>query len=265
MKNSKSNSFSKRVILSISICLFIITTAFSQTSQCILNVKNDRAYFHDRTTLNGKVSYTQRKAFLVMGDQVTINCQDKNENWIYISYKNSKGTITRGYIKKADLENAQTNNLSTKEILSKLVGEHYLESISGFAGANALYDYEKKNGKWTASGSSINAGTREGYKITISAQDLSRLNTMKLVLNQDLSLQLYVGNKLIITAPFSDNDVDNKAIILLERQLKESELGFTVGDYIDEEENTILLTYDIEKRVFSLFVSGFSKADYTFK
>jgi hypothetical protein len=145
MKNSKSNSFSKRVILSISICLFIITTAFSQTSQCILNVKNDRAYFHDRTTLNGKVSFTQRKAFLVLGDQVAINCQDKNENWIYISYKNSKGTITRGYIKKADLENTQTNNLSTKEILSKLVGEHYLESISGFAGANALFDYYKKN------------------------------------------------------------------------------------------------------------------------
>ena len=265
MSITNSNSFFKSVILFISLCLLIFTTASSQTSQCILNVKNDRAYFHDRTALNGKVSFTQRKAFLVLGDQVAINCQDKNEKWIYVSYKNSKGTITRGYIKKADLENVQSNNLSTKEILSKLVGEHYLESISGFAGANALYDYEKKNGKWIASGSSINAGTREGYKITISAQDLSRLNTMKLVLNQDLSLQLYVGNKLIITAPFSDNDVDNKAIILLERQLKESELGFTVGDYIDEEENTILLTYDIEKRVFSLFVSGFNKADYTFK
>jgi hypothetical protein len=100
--------------------LFTFTTAYSQTTQCILNVKNDRAYFHDRTALNGKVSFTQRKAFLVLGDQVAINCQDKNEKWIYVSYKNSKGTITRGYIKKADLENAQTNNLSTKEILSKL-------------------------------------------------------------------------------------------------------------------------------------------------
>jgi hypothetical protein len=251
--------------VSIIVSLLINSSAFSQTSQCIINVKNDRAYFHDRTTLNGKVSFTQRKAFLVFGDQVVINCQDKTENWIYVSYKNSKGTITRGYIKKADLENVQSNNLSTKEILSKQIGEHYLESISGFAGANTLFDYEKKNGKWTASGSSNNGGMREGYKITISAQDLSRLNTMKLVLNSDLSLQLYVGNKLIITAPFSDNDVDNKAIILLERPLKESELGFTVGEFIDEEENTILLTYDIEKRVFSLFVSGFSKADYIFK
>jgi len=245
--------------------LLVFTNASSQTSQCILNVKNDRAYFHDRNNINGKLSFTPRKAFLVLGDQVALDCQDKNENWIYISYKNSKGTITRGYLKKADLEKVQSNNLSTKEILSKLVGERYLESISGFAGANALYDYEKKNGKWTASGSSINAGTREGYKITISAQDLSRLNTMKLVLNPDLSLQLYVGNKLIITAPFTDNDVDDKTIVLLERQLKETELGFTVGDYIDEEDNTILLTYDIEKRVFSLFVSGFSKADYIFK
>ena len=166
MSNRKFKSYIVIVILN----LFTLSIAFSQPIQCILTVKNDKAYFHDRTTLNGKVRYTQRKAFLVLGDQVAINCQDKNENWIYISYKNSKGTITRGYIKKADLKNVQSNNLSSKEILSKLVGERYLESISGFAGANALYDYEKKNGKWTASGSSINAGTREGYKITISAQ-----------------------------------------------------------------------------------------------
>ena len=265
MSITKSNSFFKSTILSVALCLLVFTNASSQTSQCIFNVKNDRAYFHDRTALNGKVSFTQRKAFLVFGDQVAINCQDKNENWIYISYKNSKGTITRGYIKKADLENVQSNNLSTKEILSKLVGEHYLESISGFAGASALFDYLKKNGKWTASGSSNNGGMREAYKITISAQDLSRLNTMKLVLNPDFSAQLYVGNKLIITAPFTDNNVDNKAIVLLERQLKETELGFTVGEFIDEEENTVLLTYDIEKRVFSLFISGFSKADYIFK
>jgi hypothetical protein len=70
--------------------LFTFTTAYSQTTQCILNVKNDRAYFHDRTALNGKVSFTQRKAFLVLGDQVAINCQDINENWIYVSYKKSQ-------------------------------------------------------------------------------------------------------------------------------------------------------------------------------
>jgi len=262
---TKINRYNKSFILTISICLFIISSAFSQSSQCILNVKNDRAYFHDRNNINGKLSFTPRKAFLVLGDQVSINCQDKNENWIYVSYQNSKGIITRGFIKKTDLENVQTNSLSKKEILSTLVGEHYLESISGFSGANALYDYVKKNGKWTASGSSLNGGMREGYKISISAQDLSRLNTMKLVLNSDFSVQLYVGNKLIITAPFTKNDLDNKSIVLLERQLKETELGFTVGDYFDDEENTILLTYDIENRVFSIFISGFSKADYIFK
>jgi hypothetical protein len=265
MSITNSNSFFKSVILFISLCLLIFTTASSQTSQCILNVKNDRAYFHDRTALNGKVSFTQRKAFLVLGDQVAINCQDKNEKWIYVSYKNSKGTITRGYIKKADLENAQTNNLSTKEILSKLVGEHYLESISGFAGANALFDYYKKNGKWIASGSSLNGGMREGYKIPITAQELSFLNTMKLVLNPDLSLQVYAGNKLFITVPFAYNDVDNKAIILLNRKLNNTELGFTVGCYFDEEDSRIMITYDLEKRILSLNISSICIADYTFK
>ena len=100
--------------------LLIISSASRQTSQCILNVKNDKAYFHDRTTLNGKVSFTQTKAFLVFGDQVGINCQDENENWIYVSYKNSKGTITRGYIKKADLENEKSNNTSLIDFNNKI-------------------------------------------------------------------------------------------------------------------------------------------------
>ena len=144
MSITKSNRYNKSFILTISLCLFVFTTTFCQSSQCILNVKNERAYFHDRNNINGKLSFTQRKAFLVLGDQVAINCQDKNENWIYVSYKNTKGTITRGYIKKTDLENTQSNNFSTKEILSKLVGEHYLESISGLWMPNTLFDYEKK-------------------------------------------------------------------------------------------------------------------------
>jgi hypothetical protein len=138
MSTSKSSRFYKSVFLSISLCLLIFSTVFSQSSQCILNVKNDRAYFHDRNNINGKLSFTPRKAFLVLGDQVAINCQDKNENWIYVSYQNTKGTITRGFIKKTDLENVQSNNLSKKEILSTLVGEHYLESISGFAGPYSM-------------------------------------------------------------------------------------------------------------------------------
>ena len=137
MSDRKFKSYLVIVVLN----LFTLSIAISQPNQCILNVKNDRAYFHDRNNVNGKLSFTPRKAFLVLGDQVSINCQDKNENWIYVSYQNTKGTITRGFIKKTDLENVQSNNLSKKEILSTLVGEHYLESISGFAGANTLYDY----------------------------------------------------------------------------------------------------------------------------
>jgi len=100
--------------------LLIISSASSQTSQCILNVKNDKAYFHDRTTLNGKVSFTQRKAFLVFGDQVAINCQDKTENWIYVSFQNSKGTITRGFIKNSDFEIEKSRNTSLIDFNNKI-------------------------------------------------------------------------------------------------------------------------------------------------
>jgi hypothetical protein len=120
MSITNSNSFFKSAILAVPLCLFIFTNVLSQSSQCILNVKNDRAYFHDRNNINGKLSFTPRKAFLVLGDQVAINCQDKNENWIYVSYQNTKGTITRGYIKKMDLENVAADNPSEIEKNKKL-------------------------------------------------------------------------------------------------------------------------------------------------
>ena len=91
------------------------------------------------------------------------------------------------------------------------------------------------------------------------------LNTLKLVLNPDFSVQLYATNKLFISAPFAYNDVDNKAIILLNRKSKNNELGFTVGCYFDEEDSEIMITYDLEKRILSLTILGINYADYTFK
>ena len=115
MSDRKFKSYLVFVVLN----LFNFSIAISQPNQCTLTVKTDKAYFHDRNNINGKLSFTPRKAFLVLGDQVAINCQDKNENWIYVSYKNTKGTITRGFIKKADLENAAANDTSGVEYNKK--------------------------------------------------------------------------------------------------------------------------------------------------
>ena len=116
MSNRKFKSYIVIVILN----LFTLSIAFSQPIQCILTVKNDKASFHDRTTLNGKVRYTQRKAFLVLGDQVAINCHDKTENWIYVSFQNSKGTITRGFIRNSDFEIEKSRNTSLIDFNNKI-------------------------------------------------------------------------------------------------------------------------------------------------
>lgn len=145
MKFSKSNNFFKNLILSFSFFLLICSSIYSQSSQCILNVKNDRAYFHDRNNTNGKLIFTQRKAFLVLGDQVAINCQDKNENWIYVSYKNTKGTITRGYIKKSGSWKRSVKQLFNKRDF-KQVGRRTLPRINFWfcRGKYTIWLWEKK-------------------------------------------------------------------------------------------------------------------------
>jgi len=116
MSDRKFKSYLVFVVLN----LFTFSIAISQPNQCILTVKTDKAYFYDRNNINGKLSFTPRKAFLVLGDQVSINCQDKNENWIYVSYQNSKGTITRGFIKNSDFEIENSNNLSVIDFNKKI-------------------------------------------------------------------------------------------------------------------------------------------------
>ncbi len=92
-----------------------------------------------------------------------------------------------------------------KSTLIKLKGDHKLNSISGFMGANTMVDYTIENGKWTASGSSNMGGMREGYDIELTKDDLKKLQTMKIVVSDDLSVSLYYNNKEYFKAPFKED------------------------------------------------------------
>jgi hypothetical protein len=121
--------------------------------------------------------------------------------------------------------NADTNvkeELSLKKsTLLNLKGEHKLSSISGFMGANTMMDYFIENGKWIASGSSISGGMREGYDIKLSKDDLKKLQSMKIVVSEDLSLSLFCNDKEYFKTPFNEDGLS----YFLEKSPKDYEFG----------------------------------------
>lgn len=276
--------------LLIALVLVNVSELCGQTRECIVAIGPEKAYFHDRVTHNGKVSYNPRKAYLITGDQVTINCQEKSENWIYVSFKNAKGVITSGFLKKTDLRSTPTNRLSKTETLRSLLGEHSLQSISGNSGANALFEYEKRSGRWSASGSALNGGMREGYKIPIPANDMNILNSMKISVSPDLTIRLLSANKIILTIPFIESGmdyklknnansygwpvpeslkpnttfIDNELFLYANDSFTEDRLSFAIG-YFTSEENIILISYNREENSFTVTVSGMNTVVYTFK
>ncbi|MEY3435761.1 MAG: hypothetical protein RL335_217, partial [Bacteroidota bacterium] len=44
------------------------------------------------------------KAYLVAGDYVRIACNQINSNWIFVTFTNRKGVVTRGYVNLAEFD-----------------------------------------------------------------------------------------------------------------------------------------------------------------
>ena len=89
-----------------------------------------------------------------------------------------------------------------KSLLRGLVGEHKLNSISGFMGANTTVDYYIEKGKWVANGSMIMEGERGGFEEELSPEVLGKLQSMKIVVKEDLSVQLECAGKAYFNTPY---------------------------------------------------------------
>lgn len=274
--------------------LFVLMTSqsftlFCQSTSCIFSVKNVKAFFHNKTITNGISSFTPRKGYLVQGDRITISCKEKSAAWVYASYTNSNGAISNGYLKRSDLEEVNVVMKSKRQLLESLSGERKLKSISGSSGANGLFDYEIKNNKWVARGSALENGMRQAYPISISSDELSLLNSMKITVKQDLSITFTAGGKSYISIPFIENGLyykiksrdegsdwpvpsqlrpsttflDGTLYLYAVDGVTEDNLDFAVN-YFGGEESTLLLSYDPMNNLFSLTVSGFNSVTYYF-
>lgn len=161
-----------------------------------------------------------------------------------------------------------------KQLLTDLIGEHSLVSISGAMGANTMVDYYKEKGVWTASGSSIYQAMREPFDIDLTGEDLQKLKTMKIVVSPDLTVSLVCAGKTYFKAPFKEDGFTNllkksPADYSLPSQLKSSStfigdnLYIYAKDMISEAEisaidiaqvaaDVAVLTYDKKTKEFTL-------------
>jgi len=100
----------------------------------------------------------------------------------------------------------QKKNITRKEaLLQALKGKHSLSAISGFSGANTMYDYTQTNHVWNAFGSSIHQARREPFDIALDAEEISILQGLQISVQKDLSVAVMVNDTSIISIPFNPN------------------------------------------------------------
>ncbi len=111
--------------------------------------------------------------------------------------------------KKVEVKKVEAEPISKKkEVLTNLIGEYKLNSISGSMGMNGMFDFFQENGKWTASGSANSGGMREGYDIEIAKEDLQKLKSMKIIVDKDLKVSFSCNGKMYFVSPFKEDGMN---------------------------------------------------------
>ena len=95
-----------------------------------------------------------------------------------------------------------------KELMTKLIGTHELNSIEAGVGANGMISYSKEKNGWNGTYSSIVDGMREGEAIESSAEEKKMLSSLAIVVKEDLSVAIAEGTKELFVVPFKEDGFD---------------------------------------------------------
>lgn len=120
---------------------------------------------------------------------------------IQLNACNTSSTTDQQNDKTQDVASSEKG--SKKDVLTELIGEHALESISASVGANTILDYALENNVWTAIGSQNEGGMRQAEELDITAEDALRLESTKIVIDENLTLSLVNHQGVIFTIPFN--------------------------------------------------------------
>lgn len=133
--------------------------------------------------------------FLLLFSACSGNKKDDSSNKNESDNKNDSIENSSGEVKE---ESAK------KKLLTAMIGKHKLNSISGLVGMNAMFDFVVKDGIWKGEGSSNEGGEREGYDLEIGDTELEKLNSMCIVVSEDLTVSLEINGTSICKIPFDE-------------------------------------------------------------
>lgn len=144
--------------------------------------------------------YIKRRDVIVLNTNEELSSLDIDECDTKTVYSKKVFSINAN----GKIEYQQEKEIFEKQaLLIDLQGKHPLSSITGFAGANTMYDYLKKGDTWFAEGSSIHHGRREPFDIELDAEDVLVLEGLQISVQKDLSVDIMVNDTSIISIPFN--------------------------------------------------------------
>jgi len=103
-----------------------------------------------------------------------------------------------------DSESKEDEMSAKRKLLTSMIGKHKLNSISGNVGMNAMFDFVVKDGIWKGEGSANEGGEREGYDLEIGDAELEKLNSMCIVVSEDLTVSLEINGTSMYKIPFDE-------------------------------------------------------------
>lgn len=140
-------------------------------------------------------------------------------------------------------ETNTNSNKGKKEIIEKTRGVYNLNSISGLSGANTLFDTQKEKGKWSSSSSVNIGGTREEYKNNLSKLDILLLNSMRIEIDENLTIRLFSGENQLLESAFNENGMDYRIKEKSKEKMNEK-LAILSSSTIFQKKNLIILADD---------------------
>ncbi len=158
--------------------------------------------------------------------------------------------------------------------LSSMIGDHNLSTIEMNSGMNTLIDYYIENGKWKVDASANYDGQREPIQMKISPQILQKLSSLKMRVNEDMSLSLLCNSIEIVKVNYSENGPDvqleqpREDYMMIPSELSSTSFNFENQIYLfaSDVNDSVLTEFapyeEANLNTFIIYINKSSKAIY---
>ncbi|EPL14463.1 hypothetical protein CF161_08421 [Pseudomonas sp. CF161] len=93
---------------------------------------------------------------------------------------------------------------SKREMLTQAIGTYVLDSVSGAGCPSGVWQSWRDKGRWKSNFSVVEDGHVEVSDVSLTREDLHRLNSMTVTLDTSLATRLSVEGKVLLSIPYRD-------------------------------------------------------------